>query len=64
MIPPNKKNMCGSGYAPKKNRVGRFLFFCVFFYKFQMETNDFLLLPFASLHDAFIYGVILYTNQD
>ena len=27
-----------------------------------METNDFLLLhvPFTSLHDAFIYGVILY----
>ena len=29
-----------------------------------METNDFLLLPLTSLHDAFIYGVILYTNQD
>ena len=29
-----------------------------------METNDLLLLPFTSLHDTFIYGVILYTNQD
>jgi len=29
-----------------------------------METNDFLLLPFTSLHDAFIYGVILYAKQD
>ena len=29
-----------------------------------MGTNDFLLLPFTSLHDAFIYGVILYTDGD
>ena len=30
-----------------------------------METNDFLfILPFTSWHDAFIYGVILYTNKD
>ena len=54
--------MCGSGYAPEK-KLGRYIFlgrdfFFFFFYKFQMGTNDFLLLPLTSLHDAFTYGVL------